>query len=277
MRPVGPEYVRASEARFRASDHGVVDERVAAATAALDGASANGPTTDGVVRLRAAADLARAGYSLYAAFRRTYRGEWRFESHSYSARWTEAREAAERARRAAESWQSHARAVTAAVETLGTTDPTPVPRLSVSAWYRDGSVLGRISGPLVDRLGGFEAFADAVRHDETGLEAMRAGEYRAAEGAFAAAAETVGEGHRRLVRAAEDGAQAFASYALPIRGRCGPFRTAYLAQTDAAAAAASGDLDRAEELEGRAMDRILSAELAHRLPRPETAAGESSG
>lgn len=275
MRPVGPDRILARESRFRASDHAVVEERVDAAAAALDGIEAGG-AGEAVEALGAAVELGRAGRSLYAAFRRGFRSEWRFERDCYGAWWADARDEAGRSRRAVEAWQRHGTAVTEAVGALEAAGPASVPRLSTEAWRRDGAVLEAVAGPLADRLGGFRGFAEAVRLDEAGLDAMDGGDYARAGDRFTAAAEAVGDAHRRLARAADDGAQGFASYALPVRRRCEPFRTAYSTQVDAAEAAAAGDPDRAEELGGRALDRIIGTQLEHPFPEPEGGVSDPS-
>lgn len=270
MRPVGPERIRASEARFDASDHGTVRDRVAAAETALERAGTASEESAGAVEaLRVAAELARSGRALYGAVRRGYRAEWRFERRCFGAEWIDARDRAREAADAVEAWERHGRAVTDAVEALEAAGPASVPRLSPAAWHRDGAVLGGVAGPLVDVLRGFGGYAEAVRLDEDGLEAMRAGAYRDAGDRFASAAETVRGAHRRLARARADGAQGFTSYAVPIRRRCEPFRKAYATQVEASRAADAGESDRAETLERRAMDRIVAAELEHPLPKPE--------
>jgi hypothetical protein len=269
MRPVGPDAIHVSEERFRASDHDVVGKRVSAAAAALEPATGAGDPPGEVAALRAALDLARDGRALYAAVRRGIRAEWAFEGHCFGAEWSDAREEAERARRAVAAWERHGRAVLDAVEALEAAGPASVPRLSLQAWYRNGAVLGGVSGPWTDVLAGFVGYAAAVRHDEAGLAAMDDTEYRTARDRFGSALEAIREAHRRLARARDDGAQGFQSYALPIRQRCDPFRQAYETQVEVAAAAAEGDLDRAETLDARAMDRIVTAELEHPLPEPE--------
>jgi len=272
MRPVGPEKVHVSAERFRASDHGVVRERVAAAADALDALDVESGADDApesVRASRAAVELARSGRELYAAVRRGFRAEWEFERRCYRAEWPEARDHARRGGRAIDAWARHGGAVTEAVAAVEAAGPVPVPRLSLEAWHRDGVVLGEVAGPLADVLGGFRAYAEALRIDGSGLGAMDEGEYRTAAERFASAADSVGAAHRRLARAQADGAQAFGSYALPIRRRCEPFRQAFATQVEAARAAAGGESDRAETLEARAMDRVLNAELEHPLPEPE--------
>jgi hypothetical protein len=272
MRPVGPEKIRVSADRFRASDHGVVRERIAAAADALDGLGAESGADDvpeSVRASRAAVELARSGRELYDAVRRGFRAEWRFERRCYRAEWAEARDHSRRGRRAIDAWVRHGRAVTEAVAAVEAAGPAPVPRLSLDAWRRDGAVLGGVAGPLVDVLGGFRGYAEALRIDASGLDAMDEGEYRTAAERFASAADSVRAAHRRLARAQADGAQGFGSYALPIRRRCEPFRQAFVTQVEAARVAAGGEGDRAETLEARAMDRILNAELEHPLPEPE--------
>lgn len=276
MRPVGPENVRVSAERFRASDHDVVRERVAAAETALDGAGTGGEDASESVRsLRAAVELARAGVALYAAVRRGFRAEWRFEHHCFGAEWADAAERAGEAERAVDTWDRHGRTVTGAAAAVEAAGPVPVPRLSLDAWHRDGVVLGGVAGALVDVLGGFRGYAEALRLDEIGLAAMGDGEYRVAGERFASAADAVGAAHRRLARAKADGAQGFASYAVPIRRRCEPFRRAFATQLEAARAAAEGEHDRAETLGGKAFDRILDAELEHPLPEPEGGSSEN--
>ena len=280
MRPVGRDSIRVSASRFRASDHEVVGERVAAAAAALDRAGAADRTPQSVEALRAAVDLARAGRTLYASVRRAFRAEWRFERHCFGAEWADARDRARRAGRAVGAWASHGRAVAEAASALESTGPQSVPRLSPGAWRRDGAVLGGVAGPWGDVLEGFGGFAEAVGLDEAGLVAMDGEKYRTAAGRFASAANAVREAHRRLARAKAEGAQGFQSYAVPIRRRCEPFRRAYATQVDAARAALAGETDRAGTLEARAMDRILAAELEHPFPEPEggsAAAGSGSG
>jgi hypothetical protein len=269
MRPVGPDAIHVSEERFGAVDRELVVERVSAAAAALEPATGAGDASGEVAALRAALDLARSGRALYAAVRRGIRAEWAFEGHCFDAEWSDAREEAERARRAVAAWERHGRAVVDAVESLEATGPAPIPRLSLRAWYRDGAVLGGVSGPWTDVLAGFVGYAEAVRLDEAGLAAMEDAEYRTARDRFGSAVEAIREAHRRLARAKDDGAQGFQSYAFPIRQRCDPFRRAYETQVEAAAAAVSGDLGRAETLDSRAMDRIVTAELEHPLPEPE--------
>jgi hypothetical protein len=279
MRPVGPENVRVSAERFRASDHEVVRRRVDSAATALDGAGSGGEDAPESVRsLRAAVELARVGTSLYAAVRRGFRAEWRFEHHCFDAQWADAAERAGEAERAVDAWGHHGRAVTEAAAAVEAAGGVPVPRLSLDAWHRDGAVLGGVVGPLVDVLGGFRGYAEALRVDEVGLVAMDDGEYQTAGERFASAAEAVGAAHRRLARAKADGAQGFASYAVPIRRRCEPFRRAFATQVEAARAAAEGEHDRAETLGGKAFDRILDAELEHPLPEPEDgSSGNESG
>lgn len=270
MRPVGSDAIHVSEARFGESDHGVVRERVAAAEAALDGVgTASGAEPEPLPSLRAAVDLARAGLELYGAVRVGIREEWRFERYCYGARWAEARDRARRAGRAVESWKRRGEAVTGAVESVEAAGPASVPRLSLREWFRDGAVLASVSGPWTDVLEGFGSFSEAVRLDEAGLGAMDEEEYRRAGERFASAVDSVGAAHRRLARAKADGAQGFQAYALPIRRRCEPFRRAYETQVEAARAAAGGETDRAETLESRAMERIVTAELEHPLPTPE--------
>ena len=269
MRPVGRESIRVSDERFRASDHEAVRERVAAAAAALDRAGTADRTPGSVEGLRAAVDLARAGRELYAAVRRGIRAEWRFERRCFGAEWADARDRARRAGRAVAAWATHGPAVVEAAAALESAGPAEVPRLSTGAWRRDGAVLGGVAGPWSDVLEGFGGFAGAVGLDEAGLVAMDEGEYRTAAGRFASAADAVRGAHRRLARAKAEGAQGFQSYAVPIRRRCEPLRRAYGTQVEAARAALAGETDRAGTLEARAMDRILSAELAHPLPAPE--------
>ncbi|MEF8840684.1 MAG: hypothetical protein V5A62_03540 [Haloarculaceae archaeon] len=276
MRPAGPEHIRVSEVRFRESDHELVRERVAAAEAALeDAAAAGGTEPESLPALRAAVDLARTGRELYDAVRVGIRAEWAFERHCYGARWAEARDSARRARRAVEAWERHGRAVVEAVEAVEAADRASVPRLSLQGWYRDGAVLGGVSGPWVDVLEGFDSFAEAVRLDEAGLAAMDVEEYRRAGERFSAATESVGEGHRRLAEAKADDAQGFQAYAVPIRRRCEPLRKAYATQVEAAEAAVAGETDRAERLESEAMERTVEAELEHPLPEPEGGAPEN--
>lgn len=270
MRPVGSDAIHVSEARFGASDHGIVRERVAAAEAALDGAGAvDGPGPAPLPALRAAVDLARAGRELYDAVRVGIRAEWRFERRCYDARWAAARDDARRAAEAVGAWERHGEAVTGAVESVEAAGSPSVPRLSLRGWFRDGAVLASVSGPWTDVLEGFRSFAEAVRLDEAGLGAMDADEYRRAGDRFSAALTSVREAHRRLARAKAEGAQGFQAYALPIRRRCDPFRRAYETQVEAARAAADGETDRAETLASRAMERIVTAELEHPLPTPE--------
>jgi hypothetical protein len=269
MRPVGPDAIHVSEERFGAVDRELVVERVSAAAAALEPATGAGDASGEVAALRAALDLARSGRALYAAVRRGIRAEWAFEGHCFDAEWSDAREEAERARRAVAAWERHGRAVVDAVESLEAAGPAPIPRLSLRAWYRDGAVLGGVSGPWTDVLAGFVGYAAAVRHDEAGVRAMEDAEYRTARDRFGSAVEAIREAHRRLARAKDDGAQGFQSYAFPIRQRCDPFRRAYETQVEAATAAVSGDLERTETLDARAMGRIVSTELEHPLPAPE--------
>jgi hypothetical protein len=281
MRPVGPERIRVSESRFRGSDHEVVRERVAAAEAALDdaaGTAAGGAVPEALPALRAAVDLARAGREFYDAVRVGIRAEWAFERYCYGARWAEARDRARRAGRAVEAWGRHGRAVVEAVEAVDSAPPASVPRLSLQGWYRDGAVLGGVSGPWVDVLEGFGSFAEAVRLDEAGLAAMDEDEHRLAGERFSAATTSVGEVRRRLAEAKADGAQGFQAYAVPVRRRCEPLRKAYATQHEAARAAAADETDRAETLESEAMDRIVTAELDHPLLEPEGGApGTGSG
>lgn len=270
MRPVGSETIRFSEKRFIASDHEVVRERVDAAEAALDRApAANGDGSESVSALRTMVELARAGVDLYDAVRRGIRAEWRFEGYCFGAEWATARDSARSAGGAVAAWETHGRAVAEAATSVRDADPFPIPGLSLRAWYRDGAVLRGVAGPWGDVLGGFGSFSEAVRLDEVGRVAMDDGEFRRAGERFAGAADSVGEAHVRLARAKADDAQAFQTYALPIRRRCGPFRKAYITQFEAAGAAASGETDRAETFESKAMDRIVETERKHPLPRPE--------
>lgn len=276
MRPVGPESIRVSAARFRASDHEAVRQRVASAERTLEGAETGAEDAPESGRsLRAAVELARAGVALYAAVRRGFRAEWRFERRCFGAEWADAAERAGEAERAVDAWERHGRAVTEAAAAVEAAGPVPVSRLSLDAWHRDGAVLGGVAGPLVDVLGGFRGYAEALRLDEVGLVAMDDGEYRTAGERFASAEDAVGTAHRRLARAKADGAQGFASYAVPIRRRCEPFRGAFATQVEAARAAAEGEHDRAETLGGKAFDRILDAELEHPLPEPEGGSSEN--
>lgn len=277
MRPVGPDFIRVSEGRFQESDHEVVRDRIGAAVAALDRATgANGDPPESVQALRTTVTLARAGLELYAAVRRGIRAEWQFEYHSQRAEWPAAREQARKARQAVVSWARHGQAVTEAakstdeaVKTAEGANPVSISRLSLRAWYRDGAVLDGVSGPWGEVLAGFGSFAEAVRLDEAGLAAMDAGEYRSAREQFSTALTSVREAHRSLARAKADGAQGFQAFALPIRQRCGPFAKAYTTQLEAAQAAVSGETDRAETMESKAMDRIVEAELESPLPSSE--------
>lgn len=266
MRPVGAETIRVSADRFRASDHERVREEVSAATTALDRIET---VEDPEVRgLRAAVDLAREGVALYGAVRRGFRGEWRFERHGYRAEWADASERASRAAEAIVTWEDQGQRVAEAAVSVRDAGGAPIPRLVLNGWYRDGTVLSSVAGSWADIVKGFGAFAEAIRTDEAGIAAMDAGEHRRARERFGSAAEAVGEAHRRLARAKADDAQAFQAYALPIRRRCGPLRKAYTTQFEAATAAVEGESDRAEELETRAMDRIVTTEIEHPLPEP---------
>ena len=267
MRPVGPENVRVSADRFRASDHERVREAVSAAATALQRVGTADGTAD-AEGLRAALELARAGVELYASVRRGFRAEWRFERHAFGAEWADASEQADRSAEAIAAWEDHGRAVAEAAVSLRDVGGAPIPRLALEGWYRDGAVLSGVAGPWADVVRGFAAFAGAVRSERAGVAAMDAGEHRRAGERFATAADTVGDAHRRLARAKADGAQAFQSYALPVRRRCGPLREAYGTQSAAAAAAARGESDRADELWTRAMDRVVTAEMENSLPEP---------
>ena len=268
MRPVGAENVRASTDRFRASDHQRVDEEVSAATSALDRVGSSNASTEVVEGLRAALELARNGVELYAAFRRAFRAEWRFERHAFGAEWADASEQASHSEEAIVTWEDRGRAVTEAAIAVHDAGGAQVPRLVLDEWYRDGAVLSNVAGPWTDVVGGFASFADAVRLADAGIDAMDADEYRLARERLGPAADEVGEAHRRLAQAKADDAQAFQAYALPIRRRCGPLREAYTAQVEAAAAATRGESDRADELWTRAMDRIVTAEMENPLPEP---------
>jgi hypothetical protein len=270
MRPVGPETIHVAESRFVASDHAVVRERITAAETALDRAGLSaGEVPESVRAVRAAIDLALAGRALYHAVRTGIRAEWRFERHCFAGEWPTARDSAERAHSAVEDWARHGWTVIESVETLRTTGPTSIPRLSLEGWYRDGAVLGSVSGPWAEVLGGFESYAEAIRADEAGIGAMDGGEYERAGSRFSAALTSVREAHRRLARAKADDAQGFQTYALPIRRRCGPFAEAFATQVEAAEAAVAGEVDRAERLAASAMERVVATELEHPMPRPE--------
>ena len=267
MRPVGPENIHVSADRFRASDHERVREELSAATTALDriGTAEEDTETRG---LRAALDLAREGVALYASVRRGFRAEWRFERYGYGAEWADASERADRAAAAIAAWEDHGEAVAEAAVPVRDAGEVSIPRLVPRAWYRDGTVLSGVAGPWADVARGFGAFAEAVRLDEAGIDAMDAGEHDRAREQFGSAAERVGEAHRRLARAKADGAQAFQAYALPIHRRCGPLREAYTTQIEAATAAAHGESNWADELWTGAMDRIVTTGMENPLPKP---------
>lgn len=252
----------------------IVEQRIATARTALSNAREQAqPDTEQAVRvdlLEHVANIAAHGSTFYRRFSLTFEKVYQYEYLIDSE--TEYERAVEKMGKAREllaTWTTlgeklteHVRAVLQLYESHPDIEAA-VPSFDVERWNYTTHGVEQYAYQLEPRFVAFEAYAEAVGADLTGLDHLENDEYQAAQEAFQTARNKIGQADRKFTEANSRGDSFFERRARIYHNRIPLFEEGYLLHLRAANEFVRGNTENANDLRFRGTTKIRDAFAKH--------------